>query len=183
MGWIPTVDVRSTSRGEQRRPGQAVVALLMIVTFLPAIARWLWLVAVVLVGALVVAVFSWRGTRRRISRWRERRALRRDGRAHRVRGTVRIAESDVLRVENGVARARPFALESDDGRLVLVDPSLGYVSSRLRELRVGDRVVVLAPSAEMPVELPLPDLRFYRGAAAPLSLGGRLHAPIFLEPG
>jgi len=155
----------------------------MIVTFLPALARWLWLVGVVLIGASLFAVLSWRGTRWRLARWRERRALRRDARAHRIRGTVRVVEGEVLHVEGGVARARPFALESDDGRLVLVDPSLGYVSSRLRGLRAGDRVVVLGPLAEMPVELPVPDLRFYRGAGAPMNLGGRLDAPIFVEPG
>ena len=120
------------------------MSLLLIVTFLPALARWVWLAGALLVLASFTALLSWRGTRRRLARWRERRALRRDERAHCFRGTVRVVDGGwALRTQHGAASARSIALESDDGRLVLVDPSLGYVSLRLRQLRLGDRVAVL----------------------------------------
>ncbi len=184
MAWIPTVDVRSASRAERRRPGQAVVALLLVVTFLPALARWLWIVGALLVAVGVVALASWRGTRDRLARWRERRMLRKDPRGHRAVGTVRVIDGDrALCFDGSTARVAPFALESDAGRLVLVDATLGFVSSRLRELRVGDRVAVLGPRAEVPLDFVLPERRSYRGSGAPLALGGRLDAPIFVEPG
>lgn len=159
-----------------------VLALLLIVTFLPALVRWLWLAGAVLVVAVLAALGSWRGGRSRVARWRERMALRADPRAHRVSGTVRHVAGRAVTRSEGCARVSPFALETDDGRLVLVDPTLGYVSSRLRSVSAGDRVSVLGPVAETALDFVVPDLRLYRGGDA-LALGGRLDAPIFIEPG
>lgn len=184
MAWLPTVDARSAPTEERRqRPAQVLVALVMVVTFLPAIVRWIWLAGALLVLVGFGALLTWRGGRWRFARWRERVALRMDPRAHRVRGVVRHVAGEALRRSRGEARVRPFALETDDGRLVLVDPSLGFVCAKLRAIGPGDRVRVLGPVAETPLDFVVPDLRLYRGGEAPLALGGRLDAPIFIEPG
>lgn len=184
MAWVPTVDARSAPAGERRRrPAQIGVALLMVVTFLPALVRWLWLGAALLALVALGALASWRGGRARLARWRERMALRTDPRAHRVTGTVRHVTDRSVEHRGRAARVTPFAIETDDRRLVLVDPTHGYVSSRLRSLSIGDRVTVLGPVAETALDFVMPELRLYRGGEAPLALGGRLDAPVFVEKG
>jgi hypothetical protein len=179
------------------------VALLLVVMMLPYVIRWVWLGALLLAGVAAVTVSSWRGTRVLLARRRDRTRLRAAlavGEAHRVHGTVRETRNDAPhavsietltatnesdeydREPSRRARVVPFALETDDGRLVLVDPTHGYVASSLTVLEPGDRVTVLGPRANTRLDFLILERRGYRDGDLPLTLGGRVGMPIFLSP-